>query len=304
MANFCGKCGTPLGAGPFCAKCGTDTRSVMESAQSQSPRQPAASPQTTSGPGAATGKQGMSTLAKLGIAAVGIVFVGGVAGAAGLYYVAHRVSQKVHQAEKQILGSTSNTGDKSAPDESLPDGGSAGSSSDNSMGNVCRFLDKEDVSTAIGVAIVKSQADGESCSYFAKGKGSDMAAKHAASMLGAKGADDRTKALAEQFGKAIMGMSGEKKDDGGDGQGNVPVFSFSVSDSASAVAEMKLNAKVMKNLGGKTGEDLDIGDQAFASSDSMIMVRKGGKIIRITYMTCPCSTKEILPLARKLADSL
>jgi len=36
----------------------------------------------------------------------------------------------------------------------------------------------------------------------------------------------------------------------------------------------------------------------------VIMVRKGGKVIRIMYMTCPCGTKEVIPLAKKLVQSL
>jgi hypothetical protein len=100
----------------------------------------------------------------------------------------------------------------------------------------------------------------------------------------------------------------EKQDRTSDASGNVPVLALSVSDSPSASAEMKLNAKVMKNLAGgampATGQDLDIGDQAFASSDSLIMVRKRGKVIRIMYMTCPCGTNEVIPLAKKLVQSL
>jgi hypothetical protein len=96
--------------------------------------------------------------------------------------------------------------------------------------------------------------------------------------------------------------------DAGIGSGHVPVLSPSVSDSANAIAEVKLNAKVMKNLVGSasapTGEDLDIADQAFVSSDSIIMVRKAGKVIRIMYMTCPWGTKEVIPLAKKLVPSL
>jgi hypothetical protein len=96
--------------------------------------------------------------------------------------------------------------------------------------------------------------------------------------------------------------------DTGIGSGNVPVLSLSVSDSANAIAEVKLHAKVMKNLvasaSAPAGEDLDIADQAFVSSDSIIIVRKAGKVIRIMYLTCPCGTKEVIPLAKKLLQSL
>ena len=34
----------------------------------------------------------------------------------------------------------------------------------------------------------------------------------------------------------------------------------------------------------------------------MMLVRKGDKLIRIMYSTCPCSLDAIKPLAKKLAD--
>ena len=55
----------------------------------------------------------MSALAKLGIAAVAIILVGGAAGVVGVYYVAHKVSQKIHQVSDEILGSGSGSGSNS-----------------------------------------------------------------------------------------------------------------------------------------------------------------------------------------------
>jgi hypothetical protein len=284
MARFCGQCGAPVGLTGFCGKCGAPIGETPEATRAKSipPAQTAS---------ASTPKTGMSSAAKLGFAAVAIIFVGGTAAAAGIFYVAHRARQKFHEVTTGITGG-----------ESRDASGSATSSG----GDPCRFLSKQVVSQAIGVEIVDAHADGESCSYLAKGNEGEMAAKHAAKMIGAKGADEKTQKMAEQFGAAIFkSMPQEKQDQGSDASGNVPVLGISVSDSASAVAEMKLNAKVLKNLGGgKTGEDLEIGDQAFVSSDGMIMVRKGGKIIRMMYMTCPCGTKEVIPLAKQLSAAL
>jgi hypothetical protein len=68
---------------------------------------------------------------------------------------------------------------------------------------------------------------------------------------------------------------------------------------------MHLNAKVLGGLGSTAQQPLDgIGDEAFAEADSMIMVRKGDKLIRIMYMSCPCSTDAVVPLARQLAANL
>ncbi|HYM78451.1 MAG TPA: hypothetical protein VE377_20935 [Candidatus Dormibacteraeota bacterium] len=303
MANFCVKCGEPLSGGLFCAKCGADTRSAAPSAQAQPAPGLAQHPLQQSGltPGQTpAAKQGMSPLAKLGVAAIAIIFVGGAVAVTGAFYAAHRVSEEFHEIKGGITGNASTDAVNS---------NSSTSSTSVSGGDPCRYLSKQDVGQAIGVEIVGTRIEGESCSYLAKGSAGDMAAKHASAILGSKGIDPNAQKMFEQFSKTIFkSMPQDRQDTTSDDSGKVPVLSLSVSDSASAIAEMKLNAKVMKNLGGSgnsaTGEDLDLGDQAFVSSDSVIMVRKGGKVIRIMYMTCPCGTKEVIPLARKLVQSL
>ena len=276
MSRFCRNCGSQVnGATRFCANCGAQTGTSQ-----QVPGQPVPAPPSAAG----VSKKGLSTAGKFAIAAVVIIFLVGGVMVAGVFYAAHRVSQKFHEVKAEMIDARDN--------------GAA-------MGDPCRYLSKEDVGAAIGVRIVKTHADGDSCSYLAMGNAGDMAAKHASSMLGAKGADANTQKIFEQFGKTIFAsMPKERQDATSDGAGSVAVLAVSVSDSPSAIAEMKLNAKVLKNLGGPTGEDLDIGDQAFVSGESLIMVRKGSKVVRILYMTCPCGTKQVIPLARKLADSL
>lgn len=311
MANFCVKCGSPLNSGPFCTKCGT--RSPSQSVPPQPatiPEQPAQAisppqtrPQSVS-PGPATAqpasaKAGMSSFAKFAIAAVVIVFVGGAAAAAvGLYYVAHRVSQKVHQVSDGVLGSNpdSSSSDNSSTSES-------GASSDNSLGDVCRFLSKEDVSKAIGVEIIRAQSKDNGCSYIAKGTQADVMAKHAAAMAGTHGADKQAQQFAQQFaGGMFKQFQSERPQSDWDKAGEVLVFNFSV-DQHAAEAQMRLNAKVMGRIG-ETQDLPSIGDQAFVSGDSMILVRKGNKLVRIMYLTCPCGTEEVKPLAKEIADAL
>src|SRR5579871_6748004 len=158
MANFCVECGSPLTTGPFCTSCGTDARSMTQSGQVQ-PHSPstqplhataagrhAGSPAVTtlpapSVPQPASPRNGMSTLAKLGIAAVAIIFVGGAAGAVGVYYVAHRVSQKIHQTADRILGSTSDsTANSDGTGSVLGKSESGRSAESGTMGDVCRLL--------------------------------------------------------------------------------------------------------------------------------------------------------------------
>ncbi len=310
MANFCVKCGSPLTSGPFCTKCGA--RSPEQSVPAQpaanvSPTQSSAQP---ANPGPATmqpasAKAGMSSFAKFAIAAVVIIFVGGAAAAAiGFYYVAHRVSQRVHQAEDRVLGSTSDSkADKSDPGDAASGGDSTDTSRDNSLGDVCRFLSKEDVSKAIGVEIIRTQSKDNGCSYIAKGTQADVMAKHAAAMAGTHGADKQAQQFAQQFaGGMFKQFQSERPQSEWDKAGEVLVFNFSV-DQHAAEAQMRLNAKVMGRIG-ETQDLPGIGDQAFVSGDSMIMVRKGNKLVRIMYLTCPCGTEAVKPLAREIADAL
>ena len=298
MASFCTNCGAPL-SGPFCVKCGADARAANSAPSQASAPQPAQTgPQpVSSGPATAPAKTGMSSLAKLAIAAVVIIFVGGVAAAVGLYYVAHRVSQKIHQVADGITGSnsdSSNSGNASSSDSSA--------SSDNSLGDVCRFLSKEDVSKAIGVEIIRTESKDNGCSYIARGTQADMTAKHATAMAASRGADKKTQQMLQQFaGGAFKVFQSEDKDRAPD-TGEVPVFNFSI-DQNSADEQMRLNAKGLGMLGDTHGLP-GIGDQAFVSADGIIMLRKGNKLVRILYITCPCGTEAVVPLAKEIADAL
>ncbi len=67
---------------------------------------------------------------------------------------------------------------------------------------------------------------------------------------------------------------------------------------------MKLNQTVLGNLGPKEAPIEGIGDQAFDTAGSILMFRKGDKLVRIMYMTCPCNVEAIKPLARTLAGRI
>ena len=304
MANFCVKCGSPLNIGPFCVKCGTDARSVATTAQPQPAATPGAvasvpPPPQQSGPAAIqppAAKAGMSLLAKLGIAAVVVFFVGGALAVGGLYYAAHRISQKIHEEAGSILGSSSSS--------ASPDSSSGGKGSGNAGAiDVCRLLSKEDVGRAVGVEIARTQPGDNSCSYIAKGDKADMLAKHATAMMAARGADQQTQQTIQKFaGGMFKTFQSEQPASEQDTSGEVPVFSFSVDQNA-AEEQMRLNAKVLGVIGDQQGLP-GIGDQAFVSADGMIMMRKGKNFVRIMFIACPCNTNAVKPLAREIADAL
>ena len=311
MANFCTKCGTPV-TGRFCVKCGADIsqsttpappQPVQQNAGTAAPEAvpaPVAAPafatvSPLSGNNPATNKK-MSLLAKLGIAAVVVFFVGGALAVGGLYYAAHRISQKIHEEAGSILGSSSSSAN---PDSS--DGGT-GSGNAGTI-DVCRLLSKEDVGRAVGVEIARTQPGDNSCSYIAKGDKADMLAKHASAMMAARGGDQQTPPTIQKFaGGMFKTFQSEQPASEQDTSGEVPVFSFSVDQNA-AEEQMRLNAKALGVIGDQGGLP-GIGDQAFVSADGIIMMRKGKNFVRIMFIASPCNTNAVKPLAREIADAL
>lgn len=278
---FCVNCGSQVEDGSqFCGKCGTKV--------GQSGPSVAATPAPITAAPVATG---MSTGMKLVIGVVVMMVVVGVLGMVGVYYAVHRVSEKFHEVTRDIAASGTLNTPATSTSSSAPD--------------PCRYLSKQDVGKAIGVEIVATQADGDGCSYLAAGTQADMSAKHTAAMMRANGADAQAQKTIQQFaGGMFKAFSEEKSGQGQDSSGNVPVLVVSVRQGADADTEMRLNAKVMGGFNSTPQGVEGIGNQAFVTGDSLMMIRKDDKLVRIMYMTCPCSTKEIKPLARKLVASL
>jgi hypothetical protein len=240
----------------------------------------------------------MSTGAKIAIAAVLIIFVGGGVAVAGMVYAAHRVSQRLHAIVK---------GEAAGDDATAAGhgGGSSGSSaSASSLGNVCRYLSKEDVGAAIGVPIVRTESVDNGCNYYAKGNQAQMSAKHVTAMMANKGADPQTQQMIEGMAGGLFQSFQAEKPDTSDGSGTIVVFNFSLDDN-NAVAQINLNRKGMSSVAGGAVQDMpDLADEAFVTGDSSITARKGKTLIRVMYMTCPCNTTAVEPLVQKLAAAL
>lgn len=248
---------------------------------------------------------------KIVIVVVIVIFALGALAVGGVIYVAHKVSQKAHEYKQEILGESATApttagaaGAAAGSGGVQPEAGAVDEKNSSVTGDACRLLSKEDVSSAIGVTIVETQPSDAGCSYLAKGTAADMVAKHTAAMVGAKGADKKTQGMIEQFA-GVIGNSMPKEDTKGTetADGNVVVFGFAI-ESNSGREEMHLNAKVLGGLGPSQQALDDIGDEAFAEADSMMFVRKGDRLIRIMYSSCPCITDAIKPLARKIVANL
>ena len=298
VARFCNTCGTPVTA-PFCNKCGAVTRAPSSMPLPVAPPAPVSAmpAQASSTPGKS------SPVVKILVAFLVVVIVFGALAAGGVYYVVYRVKKKVHEVAAEIPGGGSIL-NSSSDSESSAGSGSGSGSNGGIRGDACRLLSKDEVGRAIGVEIVATTTADSGCAYLAKGDTGGMTAKHMSAMIGAKGADAKTQQMVQGFaGGMIKAMQSDNHEATSDANGNVPVFTFGI-DNNSAETQMQLNRKVLGGLGPSATDLSGIGDEAFDIAGASLMFRKGDKMVRIMYSTCPCGLEQIKPLARQLADRL
>lgn len=271
MAKFCGSCGSPLNdAAVFCGGCGARVPAPA-AAQPQVVATPAYSPVAPYVPGpvgiTAAAKKS-STLLKVLVACGILLFVGGALAIGGIWYAAHRISQKARLVAAQSPELASVAGAVSGLM------GSAASEHDNGdsgfKGDPCRFLSKEEVSRAVGLTVIREDAQDGSCSYIAKGDPADVTAKHVASMLGGLGADANSQKTVQKLAGSLFAQqeAEDKSLSAEAAKGEIPVLVVIIT-SGNAQAEMKLNRSGFNYVNGggsesKTGTgDLDgIGDEA------------------------------------------
>ena len=258
-----------------------------------------------------------NTLIKVLIAFVVILFLGGALAVGGLWYAAQKIRAKVHEVRTQVMG-------REAPSTTGGLGGllSGSSSSDDSAqgikGDPCRFLSKAEVSKAVGLLVIRTEARDGGCSYIAKGDPADVTAKHLSSMLGGMGADAKTQQMAQKFAGGLFAQqeATEKSLHDQAATGEIPVLVLSFN-TGNAAMEMKMNRAAFGRLSDgspanpnaspahtTTGDLAGIGDEAYVAGGSIIMLRKGNTIARLTYISCPCNTDNIKPLAQVVANRL
>jgi hypothetical protein len=281
MAGFCRNCGTQLGdAQVFCVNCGQPIAGA------------AAAPAAASGQGAAsapaTPTKG-SPVVKIVLILVAVLFLFGALGIAGVVYVGYRVRQKARE-----MGLSLPSPDRRAGHESALRGT-----------DVCGWLSKEEVSAAVRMEVVRTAAEGgenPGCTYFVEGDATELTMKHATE-LNKKKMSKSDQQIMEDFGKTILQGSGDSGGVSGEHPGETPVLVFSV-DENTALLQMKLTKGALSGMGPGTAAIANLGDEAFDAGGVVLMVRKGDKLVRITYTTCPCALDDILPLARKLVENL
>ena len=328
MSKFCGTCGSPLNEGQkFCGKCGGINAASPQTPAEQpyaSPAPPAFAPVTQPQPVVASTPARSNSLLKVGVAAVVIIFVGGIAALGAAYYVVHKVKEKVQAAVHQADSETPSSAASGIAALVQKATDSAGSKDDSNgfNGDPCRFLSKEDVARAVGIEIVRADAQGPGCSYIAKGDPADMVSRHMTSMVtsqaksnGSNPTADQTKMMQQITGAFFKQQESSDKDLSNEAKsGEVPILSVSFS-SGNAEMEMKLNRMAFNSIKGGNAEgkttdqsasgDLDgIGDEAYEMGGTGIIVRKGQTVARFMFPYCPCDANAIKPLAASLANKM
>lgn len=291
MAKFCGTCGTPLQeTSAFCGACGARVvQANVPVAASPVSSLPPVSPLPPV-------KTGSSPVVKIILVVVLLLVVLGTLSVAGMFYALHVASRKAHEFSKQVrTGLLSDVPSDSGPASAL----------DGSVGplgpGACRLLSKEDVGRAIGVAIVATRTTVGGCEYLAQGTPGDMVAKHIAAVLASKGVTDQQQQILHNLSGILSGAQSQA--DGTAPAVNSVVMAFAIVPNA-ANTQMSTSDAASDGAGPNAKPLTGIGDEAFDASGSVMTVRKGKKLIRITYSTCPCTIDAIKPLAQRLAASL
>ncbi len=298
MAKFCGTCGSPLNeASAFCGACGARV--------AQAAVAPAATPVPPFSPVPPVPpvyplqpvKTGSSPVVKIILVVVLVLVVLGTLSVAGMFYALHLASRKAHEFSRQVRDT--------ALSSLAADSGNAGGSNVGAgpLGpGACRFLSKDDVGRAIGVAIVATKTTVGGCEYLAQGTAGDMTAKHIAALMASKGATAQQQQMFQTLSRGLLGGA-QSQADGSNPPVSTVVMAFTIDPNA-ARTQMSMNENALDGAAPGAKPLTGIGDEAFDASGSVMMVRKGNQLIRITYSTCPCTVDAIKPLAQRLASSL
>jgi hypothetical protein len=295
MARFCGTCGSPLSeTSAFCGACGA--RVVQAAVATAATPVPPFSPVPPVPPVPLPPvKTGSSPVVKIILVVVLVLVVLGTLSVAGMFYALHLASRKAHEFSRQVRATALSS---LAADNA---GGSNVSAGQLGPG-ACRFLTKEDVGRAIGVPIVATKTTADGCEYLAQGTAGDMTAKHIAAMMASKGATAQQQQMFQTLSHSLLGGE-QSQADGSSPPVSTVVMAFTIDPSAGKT-QMNTNESVLDAVGPGAKPLTGIGDEAFDASGSIMMVRKGDKLIHIIYSTCPCTIDAIKPLARRLAASL
>jgi hypothetical protein len=181
--------------------------------------------------------------------------------------------------------------------------------------DLCALVSKAEVSQALRVAIVRAAASDTElggCDFSIKSTPAAASTGHAVDL--AKSAaqangtqlDDATQKLLATFANGVFQGSDSEKSAAANARhpGEVAVFSFVVLPG-DANDQMRATRAAHSGIAPVAVTTIaNLGDEAFDSGGAMLSVRKGKRMIQFTYPSCACTTKDIVPLARKVVSGL
>ena len=205
---------------------------------------PAPAPQATAAVPAKSG----NTLVKVLLIFLVVIFIFGAIGVAGIWYVAHRVKQGIHDVGLDDISNASNATRGPALAGIDP----------------CSLLSKADVGQAAKMEIVRAEpAEGSDpgCVYNVQAQISDLVVKHG-SLLHKEGTTEAQRQQFESMAKPLFqGMNAEQNGAASKHPGEAPVFVFGVTNGG-ARAQISLMRMTFGRLEGGMVSIPGLGDDA------------------------------------------
>jgi hypothetical protein len=173
--------------------------------------------------------------------------------------------------------------------------------------DLCNVISSAKVGQAVHATVVRAEVPQAEagCEYSIKGTPANSASDHAVAMTGALGSapmDPSAANAISTFSKAVLGSASAKEQKQARHPGEIPVLAFTVS-TGNAQQEMATNRQMLGRMSSLTTVT-DLGDDAFETSQSVLMVRKGDKFIRFIYTQCNCASSDVIALARQVVAGL
>lgn len=271
--SFCVKCGSPLAAGSrFCTNCGTPAAT------------PAPPPAAASGPAPGAGKG--SGIGKILLIAGGVVVLLGVLAAAGLFYAARAVKQRV---------------------ESIAGGGvTAAGAPSRRAADPCALLPLAEAASITGFQLERTEVQGDDCLYFGSaGRAAEQGRAQAEEAMKRLRADDGKggEEAARVMEDLVKGMAASG---GGSGSGYLLKITVKYGEEAQQEeSAVRLALGLMGAPQGARGSSVEgVGDRAWLLPMAVgLHMAKGDAYVMIEGPAAP-SRDTLIAVARAIAARL
>ncbi len=295
MANFCGKCGSPLAANSsYCANCGNRAGDV--------PNPVAAMPASSTVAPAYAAPKGNAVL-KIALVVVCVLAVLAVSVVGGMYYLVHRAKQAIVQKAEENgidLHSLTTSAEDSAGRHKLPP--------------VCGLLTKDQVSHLIGERIERFELKDASCLYYGPaGRSAQLAEEMASSTFKRAqkpGAVVDASEAATAVDQLVNNLAAQASQAGGGG--DLPLLLVSLDADGKPQMAAIIASKAIFNGFGQSGNGKlaiasdvpGLGDKAVFMPKLGLNVLQGTTFLRVIPGPLPDSDAKTIAVVRAILPKL